>query len=351
MQKSSFAKRALKTHFEVVQEFLESMAQIFTDDEELKDGILFNRNVVMGDDAKMTEGVEAWCENMHEPLKKGAAKYMRAVESITGSPACVYHAFHYRDTGAMMASSSSPNLKRLDLHTKMLMSDVWDVKSKAICWEYLDELNRTAFEAVAPTSKWAHRPVVPTRNEIQSDIARRKGTSSTSSGKSTQSVQEGIRETFQKICALRGVACTETTCRDISKTLSFAAAKTVGDTTLGDMCRAHDPNGFFGVMKICVGKDVDLGEGAIEEETWDLMNKCIGLATMKSAIPAPMMSGIENMANKLVNDIASGKTDLSSLNVESIGQQVLSQVSPDEMNEFASNIDKILPALGNLKPF
>ena len=32
-------------------------------------------------------------------------------------------------------------------------------------------------------------------------------------------------------------------------------------------------------------------------------------------------------------------------NIESIGQQVLEQVSPDEINSFASNLDKLLPAM------
>jgi hypothetical protein len=351
MKKSSFATRALKAHFEIMQEFLESLYVVFPNDEELKDGILLNKNVVMGDTAKMTEGVEAWCENMHEPLKKGSAKYIKAVESITGSPACVYHAFTYRDTAAMTASSSSVSLRRLDLDTKM-KSTVWDDKSKGTCWEYLDELNRTAFDAIDSKSKWKKIPVVPTRDEIQADIARRKASSSSGS-KNTQSVNDGIKETFNKLCNLRGIAYTATD--DISSKISDAASvvKEINgnNVTVGDMCCESDPQAFREIMVACCGPDVKITDSEIESESWELLHKCIGLATMKSAIPMPMMSGIENMANKLVNDIASGKADMSSLNVETIGQQVLSQVSTEEMNQFANNIDKLLPALGHLKPF
>lgn len=361
MKKSSAKQRALKVHYEVVQEFLENLAQVFPEDAELKDGILFNNNVVMGNETKMIEGVEAWIKNMSEPLKKGSAKYMKAVESITGKPACVHHAFAYRDTAAMYASSSSPTLQRLDLHEKMMQSDVWDDKSKSICWEYLDELCRTAYESVPDATP----PSVPSRDEIQKDIARRKSSSSSSSATShnngnnsnNQSVNSGVKETFQRICSMRGVNGGDDLCADtLATNLSKAASKTIRikneDVTLGDLCRQNVDKGFYEVMKMC-HPEGDWSDETTElsSEVWDLTNKCMGLATMKSAIPAPMMSGIENMANKLVNDIASGKADMSSLNVEAIGQQVLSKVSPEEMSEFANNIDKILPALGQLKPF
>ena len=62
------------------------------------------------------------------------------------------------------------------------------------------------------------------------------------------------------------------------------------------------------------------------------------------------MAGIETVANKLMQDLSSGKADLSSLSMESIGQQVLAGVSQEEMAQFASNIDKIMPALGSLQP-
>lgn len=360
MKKSSSQKRALKIHYEVLQEFLENLAQVFPEDAELKDGILFNNNVVTGNETKMLEGVEAWVENMSEPLKKGSAKYMKAVESITGKPACVYHAFAYRDTAAMYASSSSPALQRLDLHEKM-QSDAWDVKSKEICWEYLDELCRTAYDAVPGATP----PSVPSRDDIQKDIARRKASSTTGASgfgsnpasQNNQSVNSGVKETFQRICLVREVQGAEDLCADtLAANLSKAASKTLcvnnEDVTLGDLCRQQVDKGFYGVMKLC-HPEGDWGDETreISSEVWDLTNKCLGLATMKSAIPAPMMMGIENMANKLVNDIASGKTDMSSLNVEAIGQQVLSNVSPEEMSEFANNIDKILPALGQLKPF
>lgn len=348
MKKSSTTKRAQKLYYETVQEFLENLSAVFPNDAELKDAILFNRNVVSGDEAKMKEGIEAWCENMAEPLKKGSAKYMKAVESITGAPACIYHAFTYRDTTAMYASTSSPSLLRLDLHTKMESTE-WDESSKKICWEYLDELNKIAYDAIDPASQWATVPKVPTRDEIQNDIMRRKaaGTSSSNSG---STVSQGIAETFQKLCSLRGVtiSCDADTIVDL---ITKASSHRIPDQEqdVGNLCRCHDPAGFFALLKHAF-PDTDWGSDPPSDEEWDVLNKCIGLSSMRSAIPVPMMSGIETVANKIVNDIASGNADFNNLDVESIGQQVLSSVSTDEMNAFANNLDKILPALGHFKP-
>ena len=69
---------------------------------------------------------------------------------------------------------------------------------------------------------------------------------------------------------------------------------------------------------------------------------------MNGNIPAPMMRGIEKVANELVSDIHSGKASLETLNVESIGQKVLASVGTDDMNSFAKNLDKILPSMRNV---
>ena len=62
-----------------------------------------------------------------------------------------------------------------------------------------------------------------------------------------------------------------------------------------------------------------------------------------------MMGKIENMASKLANDIMSGKKDMGSMDLQSIGEEVLSQCNSADMSHFADNIDKILPAINNLR--
>ena len=57
------------------------------------------------------------------------------------------------------------------------------------------------------------------------------------------------------------------------------------------------------------------------------------------------MRGIETMAQKLMSDMGSSGTDLSGLNPQTIGEEVLSSVSKEDVQAFAQNIDKLLPAI------
>ena len=59
-----------------------------------------------------------------------------------------------------------------------------------------------------------------------------------------------------------------------------------------------------------------------------------------------MMHKIEDMASRLANDLVSGKTPLGEVDLNDIGNQVLSQCSSDDMRYFAGNIDSILPTIG-----
>ena len=92
-----------------------------------------------------------------------------------------------------------------------------------------------------------------------------------------------------------------------------------------------------------------LGDAPPTEEQWGLLDRALGLVTMEGAISAPMMRNIESVANQLVQDLTSGKADLSTLNIEALGQQVLSQVSQEDVSSFAKNLDKIIPALDGLQ--
>ena len=355
MKANRLKERTLRAHFEIQQDFLASLAELFPDCGETKDVQLYLNNVVFGNETEMSNGVQAWVSNLDTPLKKGCAKYAKAVESITGFPATVYHAIAYRDVNAIAASTSSPTLARLDLQGK-LESDAFDAESKDAFWQYMDELNKTAYEAMGKKA-----PSVPTRDDIQEDIARRKSksSSSSSSSSSNETVASGILDGVQKLFALRK----EGGSGDGSG-LPFPAAEVVisrmqakGDDTssspssepVSSRLRNRESDSFFEMMQCILPDHALQNKDPPTEEEWDLMNKVMGLVTMKSAIGENMMSGIEKMANRIVDDISKGK-DLSSLNVENIGKEVLSSVNASDMTQFANNIDKLLPALSQFKP-
>ena len=344
MKKTKLKNYAMGTHFQVMTDFLASLVDTFPECEETKDVQIVLRNVVMHSDAEMQKSVEAWRDTMITPLKKGCAKYSKAIESITGKQAVVFHACAYRDVAAIDASSESPTLNRIDLKGK-LESPAFTTEMKDTFWEYMDQLNRTAMEALGEAL-----PNVPTREEIQEDIMHRKGKTNSPSG-STETVLGGIVEGVTRLFALRE--------EDVSLPPGDAivscieAAGTVMDpsgTSLTLQVKNKVPDSFCSMLKLIVPTHELKNYSAATDEEWDMLNRIIGLVTMKSAIGDNMMSGIERMANKIVDDIAQGKTDMSSLNVESIGKEVLSSVSASDMTQFANNIDKLLPALSQFKP-
>ena len=56
-------------------------------------------------------------------------------------------------------------------------------------------------------------------------------------------------------------------------------------------------------------------------------------------------TNIKNMASKLADDIVAGRTDMASVNLSDVGQQVLVGCNEEDMTQFAQNINQLLPAL------
>jgi hypothetical protein len=315
--KNVFAERAKKAYWDLMVDFADSLQATFPDCAETKDWCLYLKNVVLGDEARMADGIEKWCAGMQTPLKK--AKYAKAVQSITGSPATVYHAFAYRDMDA--ADASFEALQSLALPEKVKSMDA---DTRAVFWQYLDELNKHAVRTP---------PEVPTSEAIAADIARRRAQSQGGG----PVLHHGVAEVWTQLCG-----CAPS--RDDLADVASAKEEEGDEKSIADLCRARDPRGperlaqHFPELKV-----------PLTDEQWSLLDKALGLACMEHAIPKPMMGAIENVASQLVKDLTSGKADLANLDLEAIGQQVLTKVSPDEMSSFASNLDKILPALQGMQ--
>jgi hypothetical protein len=268
---------------------------------------------------------EEWTDVMMTALPKGCAKYAKAVTSITNAPACVYHGVAYRDPTAVQSCDYFARLHVAD-KVSALTSE-----QRTLFWQYLDELNTQAF--VATRRKC---PCVPTSDDIRTNIQRRKQTGPV--------LQHGIAEVWRTLCRARGAEAPASE-ESLSQRLHAASEALCGEgVTVGELCRARDMRGFDALVTTFPY----LGTAPPSDEEWSLLVKALSLSTMNGNIPAPMMRGIEKVANELVSDIHSGKASLETLNVESIGQKVLASVGTDDMNSFAKNLDKILPSMRNV---
>lgn len=330
MRKTSAKDRALDSHFAVLVEFLENITRLCPECAETRDALLYVNNVVLGNRDSMRESAVAWCDNMDEPLKRGCAKYGKAVESIVGSPACVYHAFCYRDGAAIRASSTSPMLRKLDLFAKF---DGMCDEDKTTVWEFLDDLNKTAYEAVGREAV-----AVPTRQDIEKNIAQRKASSGGGTPPQGQNVHDGVMEALNAVYK-RHAKPSLTGAPDVTKALQSAAAVHARGV------RAREPAAVCAVLTAVRTSDVWSPDDLKAEDVESVL-MALNLATMVEGIPAPMLAGIESVANKLMGDLQRG--DMGGFDMEAIGKEVMAGVTPQEMTQFANSLDKIMPAISQL---
>lgn len=339
--KNNFKNRARKTFWEITLELAESISTQFPSCADTKDLILYANNVIIGDESEEEKGIISWFNSMLEPLKK--TKYSKAVERINGTPACVYHAIQYKDHEALLASSSSVTLKRLNLSGKLTDSS-FSEENKALFWKYLNEMNKNACEFIGKEF-----PYVPSREEIAENIKKQKTSDSGSSSQST--MLKGFLTSLSTFCEMRG----SKNCYDLSGESECSKQFTrwvtvskmnVDETNVPLLCKQRNPKSITVLSK----EFPEISwEHDVNEKEWGVLDKLFSYCQVGNAIPGQMMGKIENMANKLAGEIMSGKQDLASMDLQKIGEEVLSQCNPNDMNHFANNIDKILPAINNLK--
>lgn len=328
--KDIFAQRAVDSFWSLMHDFGAALKETFPDCEETKDWVLWSDNVIGTDPDKRLKGIETWYETMSTPLAKGCAKYAKAVQSITDAPTTVYHAVAYRDAEAAHATASV--LKPLDFPGKM---KTLKGEERDVFWQYLSELNAHAYGALRRAC-----PAVPTSDEIAKDIAKRRSQASASKSLETTltgsgNFEKSIEDGWKKLCASRGVAAAFDGV--VAKLEAFAIDGSATDLEARS--------------RLVLDRFSDeLGARPLTQDEWVQFESVHQLCTMHSAIPTEMMRGIESVANGLVEEVANGKASLETLDIEAIGQKVLSQVSSHDISSFASNLDKILPALGGQIP-
>ena len=340
MNGDRLAKRHCNMFYDCMMDFCTDMIQLFPEAAPLRDWKLWYENVVSDDEEKRRRGVEKWVESMESDLCK--TKYSRAVASVLGTQAKVFHGLAYKDMAA--AQRSTKYFTELELETK-LADKRMSKESKVAFWKYIEEMNRHAYACLERTV-----PMVPTSEEITNDIAARKEQSRVGTPTAAP-LKKSLQEVWDKLCELRGVEKKEEDglCARLN---TFGDTTIEGGATMSDACKEKNKlfipafnKAFFAARD---GADSTAARVWGDDE-WDLIDKAFSLSVMETSIPTDMMKGIETVANKLVNDINQGRASLDTLNVETIGQQVLAGVSEEEVASFASNLDKILPALQRMQ--
>jgi len=340
MGKDSFKLRSQKAFWELSIEFAEELCKSFPDCTDTKDLVLWGKNVILGDDSEEENGIVNWYNAMLEPLKK--TKYSKAVERITGSPPTIYHAVIYKDHESMALSSSSVSLKRLNIYEKM-NNPSFTEENKELFWKYMNRLNKYAEEFVEKDF-----PKVPTREEISENIKRNK---QGDTNNSQPSMLKGFNTSLSAFCEMRNCKNVYDLSSDNELSKIFAkwvevSKQEINGKKISALCKEQNEDIIYKLEEEF--PDISWKE-PINESQWGVLTKLFSFCDVGEAIPSQMMGKIENMASKLASEIMSGKKDMASMDLQSIGEEVLSQCNSADMSHFAENIDKILPAINNLR--
>ena len=318
--KDVFGKRLLDNFVSLHRDFIDSLVESLPAEEV---GAWLEKTRARLD-AAPEEVVREWHARLASPLRKQHARYVRAIASITGADACVYHAVAYKDGDALDACECNP-LGTLTLAT--CTRHVTESEDVRLLWRYLSELSDSAY-------RWAGEapPSVPSPEAIAEDIETRRRRTTGAPAPSAAppaacGLVAGIDDLWRQLAQRRGAT---------PETLDEAGRARLQRLLSSETITSEAATAALPELA---------GGGALAPEDLQLLERMRQLQTMNDAIPSDMMRGIESVASQLVQDINSGRCDLASLDIERIGQQVIQGVSDDDMGTFAANLDKIIPAL------
>ena len=344
-------------HFiETMLEMLEMWKEKFPNCASTSDVLTYFTGTISGSAKRESEEIKMWDAIMSVQINQKQAKYAKAVERILGEPATCYLACEYKDVDALFGSSQfSDGMKKMNIPEKY-KSDTFTTEDRALFWKFIQNLNQNA---LAFLNKEMQR--APSRDEIQENIRKHKQSKKIQTG--PPSMVKAFHSSF--------VSFTDVLCDlklESSAALKKYVQKTDPEQLLSQWTQMLGNNKEFAAK--CTEVDIpwlvntewtaipteyrSLVATALSNEshshqlcgTLDQMNS---FCSVRKHIPNGMMGQIESYAQKLAEDINSGKCDLSSINLQQIGQDVLQNCDSDEMMAMADNIGNLLPTLQSLQ--
>ena len=278
---------------------------------------------------------------LNEPVHPKKAKYAKAVSRILGGEqATLFFAVEYRDTESLKSSDTFA-----ECLPDFLSTD--DESRRARSWQTLRAMVRLCYvvECVEP-------PVVPTRADIEANISQframkqraKNGPAIGGSGSMQRAFFEKLLETASVLPGPLATACRQRlhaipTQDHAAMCIKWAEHQYTSRSELfGDDIFTADEHEAFA--------ELDAAKWQAAEAQFRQLND---LSKVQQNIPSSMLGTIENYATNLASKITAGDADLSSLDLQSIGEDVLRQCSEEDMSQLANNIGSLLPALGSLQ--
>ena len=278
---------------------------------------------------------ERWHAVLSKPLPKGI-KYAKAVQRILGHPAPLYVGVEYKDVSLFLDEEFSSIVKApLD----------------AEGWRALQAANRLAACALGIDIDRA-----PSREEIQQNIhavqMAKKKPETSSVSQACKMTYVGLGEALGDEAATRALSERAAAVDDKELTAAWAAMLQERPG-FADECAQRQPppmEAWTAVPPAARQALCAALAGSRDAKAWSSVDQMNGYSKITSNIPTGVMSKIETMASRLASDLQSGSVTMETLNLQNIGEQVLSDCSESDLSKLTGNIGDLLPVLSQMAP-
>lgn len=287
--------------------------------------------VVRGNAEREAQAVAEWHANMGAPLH-ASVRYASALRRL-GANADLYAACAYKDLPSVLASAEHfETLHALEPEASLEAKP----EAKAPMWAFLAVLNDHARRYHGEVA-----PRVPTPDEIKENIRAHKQQKS----QAQKPMARGWESVYDELATHLGVGDAERC--DVAAGMAMWTTA-LREHDLAGACERRDAAAIAAVPFEHEPTRRALA-GALDERAWQLLGQLNGLAGVTQAVPSNMMSRIEQQANRLASEIACGQTDLSKLDLTSIGQSVLEGCDVSDVQQLGSQMGSLLPMLQQLQ--
>lgn len=283
-------------------------------------------------DAAWSEGddaAERWHTLMSRTVPKGI-RYARALQRILGYEPTLYTVVEYKDV-ALFLDDEFATVVRSPLD--------------AADWRGLAAANRLVACALGHDLDR-----VPTRDEIQQNIqtskAAKKAADTSSVSQACKGAYSELAEHLHDAAACEAVR--ERAAATDDRELTAAWAEMLQSRPgFVDECtrRAAPPAAAWTAVPQAARLPLVGALSTAAAPAWSQIDQLNSYAKISSNIPTGVMSRIETMASKLASDLHSGSVTMDTLNLQNIGEQVLSNCDAAELSKMSENIGDLLPVL------
>lgn len=297
-----------------------------------------------------------WFDYLQTPLSSNV-KYARAVERILQKrnepfqTCTMYHAFVYGDVKVAL-EGENPIEEYIDLNAKMA-DPTFDQESKDAALKYIRALNDCVFGC-----KGHYPPYCPSRSDLSGEIKMHKesrkppqhGRLSEALGSALNALATEAETEGGDVDLIKDIR-TESNNDWVNEWHTAMLQTTPSGKTLYDVCTNNDfgsmqhadPSGLMGKLKIHAL--INHPDADKRNKSRELVSHINVLTQVHSNVPGQMRGKIEAAAEQLAGQIMAGNLDMSSIDLNQIGQDVLDGCDSEDLSSLAENIGSLLPVL------